>query len=107
MKRIYLCGPITAMENGNFEAFDAAERVLREAGYDVFNPHDLKLPLETPWEVCMRQCVGEMVKCDGLAVLEFADRSEGAMLEQWLAARLMIPALGVSGWLGYDEEARR
>jgi nucleoside 2-deoxyribosyltransferase len=98
--RVYVSGPISGMPDGNRAAFREAERVLREAGYEVFNPHALRLPVDVDWYEAMRQCVGELVKCGGVALLADWDRSEGAMLEQWIASALNIPCRGVGEWVG-------
>jgi nucleoside 2-deoxyribosyltransferase len=98
--KVYISGPISGMPDGNRAAFREAERVLREAGYEVFNPHALRLPIDVDWHEAMRQCVGELVQCKGVALLADWDSSEGAMLEQWIANALMIPCRGVGEWVG-------
>ena len=37
-KMIYICGPMTGIEDYNFPAFDAAQAELEEKGYNVINP---------------------------------------------------------------------
>jgi nucleoside 2-deoxyribosyltransferase len=98
--KIYVSGPITGMDEGNRAAFDTAERLLREAGHEVFNPHGLRLPIDVCWFKAMRLCVGELVECDGVALLDGWERSEGALLEQWIAATLNIPCRGIGEWVG-------
>ena len=39
MKTIYISGPMTGIENLNREAFEKAERLLRESGHFPINPH--------------------------------------------------------------------
>lgn len=39
MKTIYISGPMTGIENLNREAFENAERLLRESGHFPINPH--------------------------------------------------------------------
>ena len=41
MKKVYICGPITGYSNLNREAFDAAEKILLEKGFDPVNPHKI------------------------------------------------------------------
>lgn len=38
MKSIYIAGPMTGYPEFNFPAFFAADRALREQGWNVFNP---------------------------------------------------------------------
>jgi hypothetical protein len=49
--RIFISGPITGKPNLNREAFNAEERLLREAGYETFNPHSIAPP-EDLYEEC-------------------------------------------------------
>jgi len=97
--KLYISGPITGLEDGNGAAFATAERVLKDSGYEVVNPHALKLPLDVDWHVAMRQCVALLAVCDGVALLEGWTRSDGAQLEQWLASALAIESKELGEWL--------
>ena len=39
MKNVYISGPMTGIKNLNREAFEKAERLLRESGHFPINPH--------------------------------------------------------------------
>lgn len=99
-KKIYIAGPITGMDDGNRAAFDTAERVLREAGYETVNPHSIKLPLDVDWHVAMRKCIGFLVRCDGVALIDGWDNSEGARIEKWIAEQVRIPVKMFGEWVG-------
>jgi len=41
MKTIYISGPMKNMTDGNLEAFDEAEKQLKQLGFNVLNPHKI------------------------------------------------------------------
>ena len=98
--KLYLAGPVTGMPNENREAFAMAQKVLDEAGYEVVNPHELRLDPGLTWAQCMKPCLLAMLNCDALAMLEGWERSPGARLEQRVARELSMPVFKVGAWLG-------
>ena len=91
MKTIYVSGPMKNMPNGNLEAFDKAEKQLRQLGYDVLNPHAIseqvnlrffeigKVP---EYEDYLKEDIIQMLsKCDKVLVLPGWRQSKGAKLE--------------------------
>jgi nucleoside 2-deoxyribosyltransferase len=99
-KRLYLCGPMTGIQDYNREAFNDAESALRSAGFDVFNPVSNGLPVDALWEQHMRVDIAAMMQCDALAVLPGAHFSKGAKLEIELAVQLKIqPVRALHYWL--------
>jgi hypothetical protein len=102
---VYVSGPITGHTNGNRPAFDRAAFMLRAAGYLVKNPHDLfhEPPPEDPqqmrayWQRAMRADVRALVDCDRIAMLPGWEKSEGALLEHLIAAKLGIGAIYLEG----------
>lgn len=99
--KLYICGPITGIPNHNKEAFNDAAAALRGAGFDVFNPVENGVPIDSPWEQHMRTDLAQMMTCDALAVLPGAHYSRGARLEMDLAIQLKIqPVRAFEYWLG-------
>lgn len=91
MKMIYISGPMKNMTDGNLEAFDKAEKQLKELGYDVLNPHAIseivnlrffemgKIPT---YEDYLREDIIQMLsKCDKVLVLPGWRNSKGSKLE--------------------------
>lgn len=89
--KIYLSGPMTGYENYNKKAFDKAEAVLKEAGYEVVNP--ASLGLDCSWVECMKIDIGLLVTCDALYMLKGWKHSQGACLEHWIAHELGMEIL--------------
>ena len=100
--RLYIIGPVTGMEGLNRPAFRAAMERLEAAGYDADIPH-LHADRCDPWVRAMRKSVAAMVRCDGVALLDGWERSEGAQLERDVAMCCGIPALPVEAWLDKAE----
>ena len=98
MIRVYISGPITGIPNLNRDAFDHEERLLREAGYEVFNPHIITPPSEEQledfgrpenvWRYYMRICVGQIPLCDSMRMLPHWQNSKGAVWEHRIASML-------------------
>lgn len=91
--KIYLSGPMTGIENNNFETFAAAAKDLREEGHEVINPAEQIN--KSSWTEYMRHDIAELVKCDAVAVLLGWNKSKGAKIEVYIAEALGIP---VSEW---------
>ncbi len=88
--KLYVSGPVTGYKDGNRPAFDEAAGRLREAGYDACGPHDV-VPAPWHWGQAMRKAVGEMLECDGVALLPDWQDSRGACIERRLALDLGMP----------------
>ena len=96
MKKIYIAGKITG--DLNYKAkFDGAAALLHELGYNVINPVEIcwDIPEDSNWEVYMRRCISELMKCDGVYFLSDWKQSKGARLERMLCVMLDIEVLDV------------
>lgn len=115
MTRLYISGPVTGIDSGNFEAFREAQSRLFDACYVTRVPHDLVMP-EDSHETAMLLCINELTertqkrgtrhpvpRYDGVALLEGWEQSDGARLEVAVAEACGIPAKTVDELL---EEAR-
>jgi hypothetical protein len=88
MKRIYLSGPMTGMQDHNIPAFNAAAQKLRILGYDVVNPAEITPQNGTAWEDYMRADLQALLTCDTIALMGGWENSKGAHLELHLAHRV-------------------
>lgn len=115
MTRLYISGPVTGIEHDNATAFRKAQRLLSDAGFEPFIPHEIVEPNDTHKEA-MLLCINELTErtqkpgvrypvpyYDGLALLPGWEQSEGARLERAVADACGIPCKTVDEWL---EEAR-
>jgi hypothetical protein len=95
MKRIYLCGPVT--ERKRHEATNrfatVREKIIRNSSDKPMLISDPMrfCPPDIDWHKAMRVCVGELVRCDGVALLHGWQKSAGAAIEIKLAQNLHIP----------------
>ncbi|MCB9377051.1 MAG: DUF550 domain-containing protein [Microthrixaceae bacterium] len=99
-ERVYVAGPIAGKPNGNYLAFSTAAEWLKERGYLVINPHDVK-PLDHEGDCppgpqggeegdgqvrhnapCyMRTDLAAMLTCDAIYLLDGWELSSGARTE--------------------------
>ena len=108
-KRIYIAGPMRGYELYNFPAFDTAEEILTDQGYDVVNPANFdrdagneptNLPADHDWtkapegfdlgETAISD-VSAIVNCDAIYMLDGWHDSRGAKAEK-----------AVAEWLGKE-----
>lgn len=88
MKRIYIAGPMTDIEDLNFPAFHAEAAKLRALGHQVVNPAEINPDKGMSWTDCMRRDIAELVTCDAIRLLPGWEFSKGATLEEHIAERL-------------------
>jgi hypothetical protein len=119
MTQVYISGPITGLPDLNRAAFDHEERLLREVGYETFNPHSITPPSdevlqewahtqkdhgkENLWRHYMRICVGQIPLCDSMRMLPDWQNSKGAVWEHRIAMMLGLevtycPVVEVPKW---------
>jgi hypothetical protein len=99
VKNIYLCGPVSGRPlkeaRKHFEAVEEEIRrksACRGAETGTVNPVRL-CPPGLDWYGAMRFCIGELVRCDGIALLRGWQFSKGAAVELKLARDLRIPVV--------------
>ncbi len=91
MKTIYISGPMKNMADGNMQAFDEAEKQLKQLGYEVLNPRKIGEELNVrffemgkvpTYEDYLREDIIQMLeKCDAVLVLPGWRTSKGSKLE--------------------------
>lgn len=94
--KIYLSGPMTGKPNLNKELFDHYERLLKEEGYEVVNPHNNQLPQarllkflelmgvkksKVMYIAYMVMDMLHIIKCDAIVMLPGWSLSRGSTLE--------------------------
>ena len=88
--KVYLAGPMRGIPNLNAEAFNDATEVLRNHGYEVFNPldgEDLTAEVQ-PLAHYMEKDLAALCKCEAICMLDGWEKSQGATLEHEVARRL-------------------
>ncbi len=86
--KIFISGPMTGYPNWNKEAFDRAEKRLRELGYDVFNPTWMQFTEGWSHEEIMAIDLAALEKCDAVLQLDGWPDSKGSQEEFEQAKRL-------------------
>lgn len=100
--KLYLCGPVTGMADGNKAEFSKCQLALESLGIEVVNPTDLGMTIETPWGEAMKKCITEMLTCDGVAMLpSWTGQSRGCRLEVTIATKVGIEVGYCSDWIAH------
>jgi len=100
MKHIYLCGPITGRDgseaSGHFYKVEQNIHQSKDATAMICTSNPMRFcDPDIDWQRAMRICIGEMVRCDGIALLQGWQKSRGAAIELKLAQDLHIPVVYV------------
>lgn len=92
MKNVYISGPMTGIEKLNREAFENAERFLRECGENPINPHNF--PEQNSYEDYLLLDL-EMIAmaADVIALLPGWENSQGAKKELKTAIELGLEVI--------------
>lgn len=93
MRRIYLSGPMTGIDDLNRPLFKRYENTVRAMGFNPINPHDIKptdahgLPYtgEAGYDHFLLSDIEVLVKCDGILMLPGWEQSRGAKVELEIA----------------------
>jgi nucleoside 2-deoxyribosyltransferase len=93
---IYLAGPVTGHPDYRTRFHEAAQ-ALRKAGWAVWSPPE-HFAADAPWAAVMRICLGVLVTCEGVAVLDGWEASRGASLEVQVAQACAIPVRPWRAW---------
>lgn len=93
MTKIYLSGPMTGYPDYNRQAFAEATAQLRDLGFKVVNPHELKEPFlkvndpDYNWRQYLARDISVLLTDDieGVVVLPGWEKSRGSVLELHVA----------------------
>ena len=106
--RLYICGGMRGYPLFNFPAFDDAERRLIGLGYEVFNParadrdedgFDPAKDKPRTLREYMKRDIPAILDCQGLALLDGWEKSEGARIEVEFAKKFDIVCREVAWWV--------
>ena len=93
MTKIYLSGPMTGYPDYNKQAFAEATAQLRDLGFQVVNPHELKEPFlkmndpDYNWRQYLARDISVLLTegIEGVVVLPGWEKSRGSLLELHVA----------------------
>lgn len=95
---LYVSGPMSGIEDSNYPAFNEAALLLRGLGYTVLNPAEIN-PVGHQYADLLAMDIEDVLKCEGVAVLEGWWNSVGARLETNIAGTLGKPVRSVEEWV--------
>lgn len=94
MKRIYISGQITGIEEEAKKLFKKAEEILEKQGFQVINPMELTTCNPSyEWIDYMRYDIKALVDCDTIYMLKNWTKSKGAKIERRLAIDLGLKVI--------------
>lgn len=105
--KLYLCGPMTGIEQHNHPRFNQAAFELRTWGFQVFNPAENGLPHDAPWATHMRVDIVQLMQCEAVATLPGLENSKGAQLELHIARQLGMRTQHYLDWIDQAVKAKR
>lgn len=100
MTVIYVAGPMTGLAEFNYPAFRSAAAQLHEHGYEVEDPSTNVNPTPDDYHGWLRAGLAQLIRCDGVALLEGWEASGGARLEVNVAATLGMRVAPFAEWIG-------
>lgn len=105
MTRLYVAGPMTGLPEFNYPAFRAAAVALTELGHDVEDPSTNENPTPGDYHGWLRAGLSQLIRCNGVALLDGWEASGGARLEVNVAATLGMRVKPLAEWLGEETAA--
>lgn len=101
---IYVAGPMTGLPDFNYPAFRAAAAQLRTFGFEVEDPSTNSNPTPDDYHGWLRAGLAQLIRCDGVALLEGWEASGGARLEVNVGATLGLRVAPLGAWLAQARE---
>nr|DAI69717.1 MAG TPA: Nucleoside 2-deoxyribosyltransferase like protein [Caudoviricetes sp.] len=99
MSRLYIAGPMTGLPDFNYPAFRSAATTLSELGYQVEDPSTNVNPTPGDYHGWLRAGLAQLIRCDGVALLDGWEASGGARLEVNVAATLGMRVRPLQEWV--------
>lgn len=90
----YISGPMAGYIDNNFPAFEEAATGLRNSGFSIISPHEIKHNMtdDYSWADFIKNDVRVMLKeCNGIILLKGWPQSKGSRVELELALSLQWP----------------
>jgi len=97
--RVYVAGPMTGLPEFNYPAFRSAAAQLRELGFDVEDPSTNTNPTPDDYHGWLRAGLEQLIRSDGVALLDGWEASGGARLEVNVGATLGLRVAPLGVWL--------
>lgn len=85
MKKVYISGKITGIENEAPELFAKAEKELQSKGFETVNPLTLNHQHDKSWHSYMKEDIKALCDCDIIYMLSNWKDSKGAIIENEIA----------------------
>jgi len=107
--KLQLIGPMQGITDWNHPAFRDAAKLLRGQGHDVFSPAEIDGgDTSRPSAYYMRQCIGALLRADGVVLLPGWQGSANCKTELRIALALGLTVLSldssIPAWaLGREE----
>jgi hypothetical protein len=93
MKKIYISGKITGIEEEAPALFAQAEQELSEMGFEPVNPMKLQQPTSKEWRDYMKGDIKALCDCEGIYMLTNWRMSQGANIELKVANYLEMDVI--------------
>lgn len=92
IRRVYIAGPMSGIDDFNYPAFHVAAKAWRDLGYEVVNPAENFQGDQTlPYWVYLKAAIGQVLDCDAVVVLDDWQQSNGARVEVQVADTIGLP----------------
>ena len=105
-QKVYISGPMTGIVDNNYPAFNEAEDVLLDMGYEVINPASNTIPEPPTWASFMRIAIPQLCECDIICLLHGWGDSKGAKLEAEIGAHLGLEIVLMKEFVENKEEVK-
>ena len=102
---LFVSGPMTGIADHNYPAFHTASTQLRKAGFEVVNPAAAGTVPGWDWSDYMIRGLTDLIRCDGVALLDGWTASRGAQMEMRVALAMNLPVLVLEDWLTREAAA--
>ena len=93
MKKIYISGKISGIEDKALHLFNKAEDNLTDLGYEAINPMALNHDHDKSWHSYMKEDVKALCGCDVIYMLSNWTDSKGAIIEHTIAMYLGLEVI--------------
>lgn len=89
MSKVYISGKITGLEYQDaFDNFERAEQEIKDLGGIPVNPMKIKHIENADWVDYMEKDIAELLRCEGIYMLNDWGNSKGARIERAIAIEL-------------------